>query len=219
MKKVIALFLIISLISGCDKQLQNGSKSANAVNTVAEDVNPQNINAGSVDKDANLKDGGKFDKEIVQIKREEQDDSRAAEAEARLKKKSNPTPTPTPKLTPKPTPKLTPKPTPAPTPKPTPAPTLKPTPAPAPPTTSPSFMSSVWPFVKSYYVQIVTLVIIAGIAIYSYRSGPAVPIGDNYDASNGGKKSAKDTVPSNKKHRKHRPKSAVGVPPSGDSGQ
>ncbi|MCA6084909.1 hypothetical protein [Candidatus Endomicrobiellum agilis] len=192
MKKVIALFLIISLISGCDKQLQNGSKSANAVNTVAEDVNPQNINTGSVDKDANLKDGGKFDKEIVQIKREEQDDSRAAEAEAeaRLKKKSNPTPTPT----------------------------LKPTPAPA-PTTSPSFMSSVWPFVKSWYVQIVTLVIIAGIAIYSYRSGPAVPIGDNYDASNGGKKSAKDTVPSNKKHRKHRPKSAVGVPPSGDSGQ
>ncbi|MCA6079909.1 MAG: hypothetical protein LE169_03345 [Endomicrobium sp.] len=213
MKKVIALFLIISLISGCDKQLQNGSKSATAINTVAKDVNPQNVNAGSVDKDANLKDGGKFDEEIVQIKREEQDDRRAAEAEAeaRLKKKSNPTPAPPPMpiLTPKPT--STPKPIPTPTPKPTLTPTPK---SPPPPKPSPSFVSSVWPFVKTWYVQIVAVAILAFVAINGlYCSDPAAPI---YDVSDDGKP-AKDTAPSGKKHRKHRTKSAVSVPPSGGS--
>ncbi|MCA6084908.1 23S rRNA (guanosine(2251)-2'-O)-methyltransferase RlmB [Candidatus Endomicrobiellum agilis] len=35
------MFLIVSLISGCDKQLQNGSKSDTAVNTVVKKVNPE----------------------------------------------------------------------------------------------------------------------------------------------------------------------------------
>ncbi|WP_374128693.1 hypothetical protein [Candidatus Endomicrobiellum agilis] len=35
------LFLTVSLISGCDRQLQNSSKSGAAVNTVVKEVNSQ----------------------------------------------------------------------------------------------------------------------------------------------------------------------------------
>jgi hypothetical protein len=41
MKRLILLFLTVSLISGCDRQLQNSSKSGVAVNTVVEEVNSQ----------------------------------------------------------------------------------------------------------------------------------------------------------------------------------
>jgi hypothetical protein len=51
MKRLILLFLTVSLIFGCDRQLQNSSKSGTAVNTVVKEINSQS--GGKSDADAN----------------------------------------------------------------------------------------------------------------------------------------------------------------------